>query len=42
MDWLNKITEENFVNSFNIKNILTDSVYYPASGIDGRAIEGLS
>ena len=38
MDWLNKITEENFVNSFNIKNILTDSVYYPSSGIDGRNV----
>lgn len=42
MKWINRINKENFDTSFDLKSILTDSVYYPASGIDGRAIEGLS
>lgn len=42
MKWIDKIKEQNFNESFDIKNILIDSVYYPASGIDGRAIRGLS
>ena len=42
MEWIDEINKENFDESFNLKNILTNSVYYPASGIDGRAIEGLS
>ena len=36
---IDKITQENFNESFNIEDILTDSVFYPASGIDGKDIE---
>ena len=39
---IDKITQENFNESFNIEDILTDSVFYPASGIDGKDIECLS
>jgi len=42
MSWIENITKENFTKSFNLKEILNNSVFYPASGIDGRAIEGLS
>lgn len=39
MESLNQITKENFNSSFNIKDILQNSVYYPASGIDAIPIE---
>lgn len=42
MDWLNGINSDNFESSFNITNIVKDSVFYPAAGTDGRAIQGLS
>jgi len=42
MEWIEKINSENFDSSFNVKDVLNNSVYYPASGIDGRGIEGLS
>ena len=39
MESLNQITKENFNSSFNITDILQNSVYYPASGIDAKPIE---
>ncbi len=42
MKSIHKITKENFGSMFNIKDILSDSVYYPASGIDAKDIELLS
>lgn len=39
METLNQITKENFNSSFNITDVLQNSVYYPASGIDGKPIE---
>nr|WP_315195350.1 hypothetical protein [uncultured Flavobacterium sp.] len=42
MNWINTITPENFENSFNLKEILKNSTFYPASGIDATDIEGLS
>jgi hypothetical protein len=36
------INKENFNESFNLVEIITDSVFYPASGIDARDIECLS
>lgn len=39
MKSLNSITKENFNSSFNITDILQNSVYYPASGIDAKPIE---
>lgn len=42
MTWLNKITPENFEQSFNLTEILENSTFYPASGIDATDIEGLS
>ena len=39
---IDKITKENFNESFNIADILSDSVFYPAAGIDARDIECLS
>jgi hypothetical protein len=36
------ITGENFNESFNIVDIISDSIFYPASGIDARDIESLS
>lgn len=41
MNWIEKITKENFNASFNLQNILEESVFYPASGIDGSSIEGM-
>lgn len=42
MNWINTITPENFKKSFNINEILKNSTFYPASGIDATNIEGLS
>ena len=42
MKIINEITKDNFQSMFNLKDILEDSVFYPASGIDGTAIESLS
>jgi hypothetical protein len=42
MKSLYDITPENFNEKFNIQDILSNSVFYPASGIDGRDIECLS
>lgn len=42
MKSINLITKENFNTSFNIRDILQDSVYYPASGIDATPIEVFS
>lgn len=42
MTWIDEITKENFDRSFNIQNVLKDSVFYPASGTDGKDIEALS
>jgi hypothetical protein len=42
MRTINQITKENFASSFNLKDILVDSAFYPASGIDGTGIECLS
>jgi len=42
MKTIHEITKENFNTMFNLKDILEDSVYYPASGIDGTAIKYLS
>jgi hypothetical protein len=39
---IDKITQDNFNVSFNIVDILTDSVFYPAAGVDARDIECLS
>lgn len=39
MESLNQITKENFNSSFNVTDILQNSVYYPASGIDATPIE---
>lgn len=39
---IDNITKENFNESFNIVDILSDSVFYPAAGIDARDIECLS
>ncbi len=38
MNWLEKITPENFDKSFDIKQVLTQSAFYPASGTDGSHI----
>jgi hypothetical protein len=37
-----KITPENFSNSFDLKTLLKNSVFYPASGVCGEAIKALS
>lgn len=42
MNWIDTITPENFENSFDLKEILKNSTFYPASGIDATNIEGLS
>lgn len=42
MNWINNITPENFEQSFNLTEILENSTFYPASGIDATDIEGLS
>lgn len=42
MNWIYTITQENFENSFNLKEILKNSTFYPASGADATDIEGLS
>ena len=42
MKSIKEITKENFENMFNLNEILVDSVFYPASGIDGSAIKFLS
>ena len=42
MEWIDKINTKNFNISFDLKSILTNSVYYPASATDGKPIEGLS
>lgn len=39
MKSISKITKENFNSSFNIIDILEDSVYYPASGVDATPVE---
>lgn len=39
MKSINNITKENFNSSFNLIDILQDSVYYPASGLDATPIE---
>lgn len=39
MKSINNITKENFNSSFNLIDILQNSVYYPASGIDSTPIE---
>ena len=41
MKKLNQITTENFNQSFDLQDILTDSVFYPASGTDGLAVKCL-
>lgn len=41
MNWINTITAENFESSFNLKEILKNSTFYPASGIDFNNIEEL-
>lgn len=42
MSWINDITPENFEENFDLKKILKNSTFYPASGIDATNIEGLS
>jgi hypothetical protein len=42
MKWIDNITKENFEVSFNLNEILKNSTFYPASGIDATNIEGLS
>jgi len=42
MNWIDNITEGNFNASFDIKKILANSTFYPASGIDATNIEALS
>lgn len=42
MNNIDLITHENFDEMFDLSTILHNSVFYPASGIDGRAIETLS
>ena len=42
MNWIEKITSENFEENFDLINILENSTFYPASGIDATNIEGLS
>lgn len=42
MNWINSITAENFEKSFNLNEILKNSTFYPASGIDATHIEALS
>lgn len=39
MKSINSITPENFNTSFNLTDILENSVYYPASGLDAKPIE---
>jgi hypothetical protein len=39
MKTIHNITNENFNSSFNLIDILQDSVYYPASGLDATPIE---
>lgn len=39
---IDQINEQNFNDSFDLKDLLIDSVFYPASGIDGKNIEYLS
>jgi hypothetical protein len=39
MNYLNSITSENFDQSFNLRKLLTNSMFYPASGIDAFDIE---
>ena len=41
MSYIDQITKENFISKFNIQEILNQSVYYPASGIDASDIECL-
>ena len=41
MSYIDQITKENFKSKFNIIEILNQSVYYPASGIDASDIECL-
>jgi len=38
MSWLQNITPENLTNAFDIKQIITSSAFYPASGTDGSHI----
>ena len=42
MKTINEITNQNFQSMFNLKDILDESVYYPAAGIDASDIECLS
>jgi hypothetical protein len=42
MNWIDNITLENFEESFDLNEILKNSTFYPASGIDATNIEGLS
>jgi hypothetical protein len=42
MKSIKEITKENFQSMFNLKDILEDSVFYPAAGIDASDIECLS
>jgi len=42
MKTINEITKENFQSMFNLRDILEESVFYPAAGIDGSDIECLS
>jgi hypothetical protein len=42
MKTINEITRENFQSMFNLKDILDESVFYPAAGIDASDIECLS
>lgn len=39
---INNINKDNFHSMFNLQDILEDSVFYPAAGIDGTAIKCLS
>lgn len=39
MSWVQKITAENFEDSFHLKSILLNSIYYPQSGCDATDVE---
>ncbi len=39
MAWIDRLTKENFMEQFNLKYILMDSVYYPNSSLDAADIE---
>jgi hypothetical protein len=41
MSFLKTLTTENFENNFNIKKLIENSAFYPASGIDGCHLQTL-